>query len=99
MKKAPWPVPVIAMAVITYGLARFCATWLSLAISQRGILWLWDYNHWLWIGRTWIAIALSTVILVAAWRKYRKDSVSWTTAIAHIIIAALVVLFRISTWA
>ena len=98
MKKAPWPIPVLAVSVIAFGMARLCVSWLALAMTQRDTPWIRDINHWIWQGRTWIAILLSLFSMVAAWRKYGKDSVSWATAGALMLIAALAVLIRTSTW-
>ena len=98
MKKAPWPIPVLAVSAITFGIARLCVSWLALAMTQRDSPWIWDINHWLWQGRTWIAILLALLSLVAAWRKYGKVSVSWATAGVLLLIAVLAVSIRISTW-
>ena len=98
MKKVPWPIPVLAVCVITFGVARLCVSWLALAMTQRESPWIWDINHWLWQGRNWIAMVLGVFSLVAAWRKYGKDSVGWATAIVLIFIAALAVSIHISTW-
>ena len=98
MKKSPWPIPVLTVSVITFGIARLCVSWLALTMTQWDSPWIWDINHWLWQGRTWIAILFGLFSLVAAWRKFGKDSVSWATAGVLMLIAVLAISIRISTW-
>jgi hypothetical protein len=100
MRRAPWPIPVLAASAITFGIARLCVAWLALAtMPHRNRPWISDTGHLLWEGQTWISLIVGLFSLIAAWRVLGKDSVSWTAAIGLVLIAVLAVLTRISMMA